>query len=659
MRSLNMGLIFFALLATGVYAAAPDQVDRVQSGELKEARASWWGFDADDSTTLLQAAIDSGVPRLIVDCQQGSWITEPLRLVSNQEIIFEKGVEVLAKKGAFKGKSDALMLLSCVSNVILRGTGATLRMRRADYDAPPYLKAEWRHVLSIRGCRNIGVYGLTLAESGGDGIYLGSASGASPNKDIHIKDVICDKNYRQGISVISAENLLIEDTIMRNTAGTPPAAGIDFEPNNAKERLKNVVMRGCLTSHNAGDGYEFYLPNLNQQSEPVSITITNCRSIGDRTAVRVVTANINEDAVRGSMVFSDCEFKDAIRGGIEVSRKPAYGMELTFESCTVERCAQNQSNQMDITLSNRNGDVAAVGGIQFKHLSVIQPCQRPWIGWRNNIFEVESVTALTGDAVVTCGGQTQRISLTPEWASEKFPPRFKVRVPRMTVDWKNLRVQDDAKGDQPLEPLRMRGQGSYIFYATAAQEVVFKGMQRQVGRYEGSTTPLLIKSLEGKVLAKTEMPAFKQELVVQFTASQTGFYRLEVDSGQNSILLKSSSVPIALDATSHQVNLIGSQGSLYVSVPDGVKLFAFAVAGTDGERIKASVITPSGRSVWSRESLSNLDRFTSDGITSQSGLWRIKLERPATGGFEDYSVEVRGTPGFLFLNPKRYWNFIE
>ncbi|MDD2597750.1 MAG: right-handed parallel beta-helix repeat-containing protein [Kiritimatiellae bacterium] len=645
-----------AIAAAGAYAAAPDQVARVRSGELKEARASWWGFDADDSTTALQAAINSGVPRLIVERQASAWITEPLKLVSNQEIVFESGVEVLAKEGSFKGTGDSLMLLSCVSNVTLRGTGATLRMRRADYDAPPYRKAEWRHVLSIRGCQNIKVYGLTLAESGGDGIYLGSVTGAPSNKDIHIKDVTCDKNYRQGISVISAENLLIEDTVMRDTAGTPPAAGIDFEPNSAKERLKNIVMRRCLTSNNAGDGYEFYLPNLNQQSEPVSIQIENCRSVGDRTAVRVVTANSKADAVRGALVFSDCEFKDAVRGGIELARKPDYGMALAFDRCAVAGCGAGQSNQLDITLSNRNGDVAAVGGIRFKELRVVQPTSRPWIGWRNNIFDVESVTGLTGDVVVICGSQTQRIALTPEWVKAKFPPRFNVRVARVEVDWKKLDVKDEIDGLHPLEPMRVRGQGSYIFHATANREVVLKGVQQQVGRYGETTKPVVISGLDGKTLKSSAMLAFKQELTIQFSAPQTGFYRLEFDAGQNSFLLQAANVPVALDATVQPVKLIGSQGTLYVAVPAEVKLFAFAVSGNDGEGVKASVIDPSGSVAWLRESLFDLDRFTFDGNTAQSGLWRIKLERPAAGGFEDYSVDVLGVPGCLFLNPKRIWH---
>ena len=48
-------------------------------------------------------------------------------------------------------------------------------MRKEDYRQPPYMKAEWRHYLSLRGCQGIKVYDLRLASSGGDGIDLGLA----------------------------------------------------------------------------------------------------------------------------------------------------------------------------------------------------------------------------------------------------------------------------------------------------------------------------------------------------------------------------------------------------------------------------------------------------------------------------------------------------
>ena len=234
---------------------APDaqKIADVAAGKIAEAKASWWGFDLEDSAANLQAAIDSGVPKLIVDKMAGPWIVTPMTLVSNQEIVFEEGVEVLAKRGEFKPIGAALFAARNCENLSLIGYGATLRMWREDYGNPElYEQAEWRHCLFLGGCTNVKVYGLTLAESGGDGIYLGSGAERTPNTDVHIKDVTCERHYRQGISVINAENLLIESTILRDTAGTPPCAGIDFEPNRPEERLVHCVMRDCEISNNAG-----------------------------------------------------------------------------------------------------------------------------------------------------------------------------------------------------------------------------------------------------------------------------------------------------------------------------------------------------------------------------------------------------------------------
>ena len=66
-------------------------------------KVSAFGYDAEDSTRFIQAALDSGARRVVFDRQQGPWITLPVVARSNQEIVFEDGVELQAKKGAFKG----------------------------------------------------------------------------------------------------------------------------------------------------------------------------------------------------------------------------------------------------------------------------------------------------------------------------------------------------------------------------------------------------------------------------------------------------------------------------------------------------------------------------------------------------------------------------
>jgi hypothetical protein len=108
-------------------------------------------------------------------------------------------------------------------------------------DKTQYQRAEWRHVLNFTSCTGVRVEGLTLADSGSDGIYLGVAQQGMPCSDVTIRNVSCVNNHRQGISVISTRNLLIEGCSLTGTSGTAPAAGIDFEPNDVTEELVNCV----------------------------------------------------------------------------------------------------------------------------------------------------------------------------------------------------------------------------------------------------------------------------------------------------------------------------------------------------------------------------------------------------------------------------------
>ena len=366
--------------------------------------SSRWGFHPEDSTDVLQAAINSGAKKLIVDNVGKPWIVRPIKLASDQEIVFEKGVEVVAKRGEFKGTNDCLFRAENKKNITLTGYGATLRMHRSDYDKPPYEKAEWRHVLSFRSCSNIKVKGLTLAESGGDGIYLGTATKGVTNKGVLIKDVICDKNYRQGISVITAEDLLIENTIMRDTKGTPPQAGIDFEPNNPDERLVNVVMRNCTTQGNAGNGHALYLPPLNAESKPVSIRIEHCRSVGDKScSMRLYTGNGPEKAVKGEIEFLNCTFEGSGDAGVMISDVPVGGCKVRFANCSILDPVGTP-----VVFQSHRDATETIGGLEFIDCTIRDSKARNPMGYDGRAGGVR-VQAVTGTLILN----GHRTEITP------------------------------------------------------------------------------------------------------------------------------------------------------------------------------------------------------------------------------------------------------
>ena len=64
-------------------------VAAVIDGSLKYADASWWGFNSEDTTDVIQAAIDSGAPKVIIPFMGEPWIVRPLKMRSDLELILE------------------------------------------------------------------------------------------------------------------------------------------------------------------------------------------------------------------------------------------------------------------------------------------------------------------------------------------------------------------------------------------------------------------------------------------------------------------------------------------------------------------------------------------------------------------------------------------
>jgi polygalacturonase len=196
--------------------------------------------------------------------------------------------------------------------------------------------------LSIRGSSDIAVEGLTLADSGGDGIYVAGGRARDHCRNIRIKDVVCDNNYRQGISVISVDGLLVENSVFRNTWGTPPSAGVDIEPDSPKERLRNIVFRDCRFEDNYGDGIEVYLAHQTRDSEEVSILFERCR-VSTRRGTGIRVAKVGEGGVRGSVVFRDCVVDGSEGYGIKIQDKAASGARVRFERCELRNTALRRS----------------------------------------------------------------------------------------------------------------------------------------------------------------------------------------------------------------------------------------------------------------------------------------------------------------------------
>lgn len=638
-------LTFCMGIATAELLPQQEKIDDVLAGRIKEARVSWWGFNADDSTKILQAALDSKVPKLIIDAMPSPWITERIYVHDNQELIFEKGCVLQAKRGSFRGTNDSLLNVIVKKNVSISGEGAVIRMWGDDYRSQDYAKAEWRHGISIISSENVKVSGLTVTDTGGDGIYIGVTGDRGPCKNIHIADVVCDNNHRQGISVISVEGLLIERTVMKNTRGTNPEAGIDFEPDNPSQVLTNCVMRDCVTVNNTGCGYSFYLVQMNRSSKPVSVRLENCISKGDgEFAFLLATRNGKERTVEGKMEIIGCRFENSGNHGINIKGKAIDGIDLSFDQLRLKDCGRRDET-FPILIASQSEDETPVGKIRFNHTVVEDSKDRPFLEFKELSSLGTGLRETSGTFELVRDGKTDSVKVDDSWVGRHFPGRVSKWIPILDMNINDLVPFRSIQGNQvrDLPELKARSVGVFLFYAAKGDDLFFSMVQGRVSQNTFQDRPVFLTAPSGKSLEVNPLKANEETEFRISSVPETGVYRLDVNVGSHWVALRKSNRPVVLAAIPSGTNLIGSTGEFYFNVPQETKEFGIRIAGGGVERVKATLFDPSGKEVWAEDNIEEVVPFEA----TTPGVWKIKLEPPSQGILEDFRITLVGIPPWI------------
>lgn len=284
----RFSLLFAVLLTAGT----------ALHGAAASVKASSFGFNAADATECLQKAINSGARTVIIDNVGKPWNIRPVKLRSNLILKVEDNVTVIAKKGEFKGKGDTLFSAEkCRDLQIIGGKNSVFKMRKKDYqDKRFYLPAEWRTILSLNGTVNVTVKNMTLASSGGDGIYI-----CNKSRNTLIENCIIDDNHRQGISIINAIGVTIRKCVISNTFGTEPQAGIDCEVNHRTEYQQNIVVEDTVFRGNGGGGFVFASVSIH----PISVVLRNCTFDRDYLA-GIMFARGGDARTKGTFLIENC-----------------------------------------------------------------------------------------------------------------------------------------------------------------------------------------------------------------------------------------------------------------------------------------------------------------------------------------------------------------
>lgn len=648
--------------------------------------AERFGFDAEDSTRFLQAALDSGAPVIVLENKGSPWIAAtPLKGRSNQTILFEKGAWLQAKRGCFRGIGDMLLSFANCTNVALRGAGPEvcgLRMWHDDYlDKAKYKPSEWRHGLALYSCVNVRIEGLAVNESGGDGLYITShekrtdAEGRRGSYNVTVKNCIFDRNNRQGISVIGVDGLLVEDVRLTNTQGAAPEAGIDFEPNFTHQCLRNIVLRRCHVEGNAGNGIELAHGHFGADTEPNLITVEDCTVVGNRHGFYYPTSDQDADKVSdsGSVLIRNTVFRRTRARGIFVSKRVNCKGSVTFENCRLENCGTEKPDDSDLHLSISGHNLGEPDAFYLRNVTVVRPKERPLLRQfpRKGPFRGKP-TFVDGEVVTVTSGKEERHVFDAAWRAKNCPyvdMTCPSALAEVKVPLEKMRVTDARPGEMlPCAPAFQRGRGRYVvFYAKKGECARFTFWAAVIGkRTLADMKPIDVYARDGREkLATFGPPRTSKPEDRTFVAPEAGFYEFFIDPAYNAVAVTRCNVPIALDSTRRLVPLAGVGGGAYerwianaaerlqVRVPAG-RSFECDIACSVGENVAFEMTDPSGVVVTSVETVEGVERFQAKAKTTAS--WGLRFGRPAFGAFEDFQVGVKGVPAWLFLTAGRHWD---
>ena len=627
-------------------------------GAKEEVKVSDFGWNPDDSTEFVQAALDSGAKRVVFDRKDGPWVVRPVKARSGTDIVFEDGVELVAKKGEFMGKRDYLLDMTDLSDISLTGRGekgGVLRMNKADYQKPPYAPSEWRYALSLLGAVRIRVENMSFVSSGGDGICLGRPT----CRDVTIRRCRFIDNHRQGISVCSATNLLIEDCVIKGTRGTAPSAGIDFEPDRPSGNIVNCTVRNCVIEGNAGKGIDMFLHNQTGKSNPIGIGIENCKISGNAcgTAITLGGDDFERNPPRGSIVFSNCTFAANRGGAIFVHRKPT-DFPLVFDGCVMTNSASG------VSLFSYKWDAPVPDGIEFRNMVAYLGDGRDWYTPRPKERGLNATLPMSITGKVTMvrpDGRREKCVIDREWSRRTFsiegetPP---ARVPGFP-SVKMCRVHDAKPGEMAaLSQIELMWGARYAFFADRPGTVRFRG--RYVPKSSGVKRPpssqIVVKRFPSAIKSLDSVPSpglAGSEFSVKVPAR--GFYFMEAPRTSDArFVLEESDTPVALYVGERQQQAFISDvrdRSLYVWAPEGVGRLAFIFKSGTDSALGAELFDPEGKSVARNKQIEHWSVLQA--AKPSKGLWRLDVTRATRGVRKYFQLDFTGAPALLWLSPEK------
>jgi len=219
-----------------------------------------------DYTSYLQKGLDQN--RIVILPNFPLAINfQGLKLKSNSVVIFQEATSL----NMIPNNRSGYSLISIVGQSNVKLYNPVLKGDRKKHTGKT---GEWGMGINIGNSSEVKILNSNIFDFWGDGIYIG---GNRYSSNIQISGGLINNNRRNGITIISGENINISNLVVGNSNGANPMTGIDIEPNSDQNRKVEVNINSVVTYNNKVSGLTINLNHLKSKTlnNLVNININN------------------------------------------------------------------------------------------------------------------------------------------------------------------------------------------------------------------------------------------------------------------------------------------------------------------------------------------------------------------------------------------------
>ena len=180
---------------------------------------------------------------------------------------------------------------------------------------------EWGMGIGIYDSENINVSGISISDCWGDGIYLGSNHGQDAdagNTAISITNCKLFNNRRNNLSIVSADNVIVDNCYFEYANGTAPEYGIDIETNYSSNPCEHISISDSTFTGNreaaigiVTEANDIRICGCTINGAFINYAGTNV-TLSDTAINGNIYARIGVDMINGSVVNDGSEQEDAL-----------------------------------------------------------------------------------------------------------------------------------------------------------------------------------------------------------------------------------------------------------------------------------------------------------------------------------------------------------